>query len=256
MTYSLVHCSYMKDYCEKFNIKATYNTTFDKISRKTNTDGVTEFVLKTSRGTYKSKVLIMATGAMKEKLPNIPGIELAKQYSEHSINQEEYENKKVSIIGGGNSAFETADHLSGHAAIVHMHADQGFKLAWDTHFPGDLRAINNSIIDMFHLKSIHGLRKATPTRIEEVTVDGKRQLRCTSTRTFPTGSPHAPLISTTLTMRSSSALDGTTSCRTCGMTTASLVSNSQNSLSLHCKDKKINLRNHPLWQVPCPEGHT
>lgn len=180
---------YTKDFVDKFNIKVTYNTTVEKIGRKTNSAGATEFFIRTKDTTYKSQVLIMATGAMKEKLPNIPGIELAKQYSEHSIDQKEYENKKVSIIGGGNSAFETADHLSGHAAIVHMHADNGFKLAWDTHFPGDLRAINNSIIDMFHLKSIHGLRKATPTKIEEVFVDGQRKLKMYFDQELPNWEP-------------------------------------------------------------------
>jgi thioredoxin reductase len=169
---------YIADYCNKFNINICFNTNVEKIGRKTNKDGVTEFWLRCQGGTnYKCQVLIMATGAMKEKLPNIPGIELATRYSEHSTNQADYENKKVAIIGGGNSGFETADHLSGHAAIIHMHSDNGYKLAWDSHFPGDLRAINNSIIDMFHLKSIHGLRKAVPTKIEEVDVDGKRQLK-------------------------------------------------------------------------------
>jgi thioredoxin reductase len=169
--------TYMKDFCDKFNIKITFNTAVEKIGRKQAADGTTDFVIQTSKGTFKSKVVIMATGAMKERLPNIPGIELASKYSEHSTDQSQYINKRVAIIGGGNSAFETADHLSGHAAIIHMIADHGFKFAWDTHFPGDLRAINNSIIDMFHLKSIMGLRKAMPTKIEEIFVDGKRQLK-------------------------------------------------------------------------------
>ncbi|ELU10057.1 hypothetical protein CAPTEDRAFT_221425 [Capitella teleta] len=168
---------YMADYCKKFNIKIDFNVELEKVSRKTNKEGITEFCLQCNNSSYKCQVLIMACGAMKEKLPNIPGIELATKYSEHSIKQEDYENKKITIIGGGNSGFETADHLSGHAAIIHMHSDNGYKLAWDSHFPGDLRAINNSIIDMFHLKSIHGLRKASPTKIEEVFVNGKRQLK-------------------------------------------------------------------------------
>ena len=179
----------MKDYCDKFGIKITYGVSVEKISRKTNATGVTEFFLKTDRGMYKSQVVIMATGAMKEKVPSIPGIELTQKYAEHSTNQNDYANKKVAIIGGGNSAFETADHLAGHAAIVHMHADNGFKFAWDTHFPGDLRAINNSIIDMFHLKSIHGMRKAIPTRIEQVEVDGKKQLRMYFDQELPNWDP-------------------------------------------------------------------
>ena len=58
---------------------------------------------------------------------------------------------------------QTADHLSGHAGIIHILNDSPYKLAWDTHFPGDLRAINNSILDMFHLKSLHALRTVLPT---------------------------------------------------------------------------------------------
>lgn len=27
--------------------------------------------------------------------------------------------------------------------------------AWNTHFPGDLRAVNNTILDMYELKSLH-----------------------------------------------------------------------------------------------------
>ena len=92
----------MNDFCNKFNIKVTYNTTVEKIGR----DAGGDFVLRTSNGTYRSKVLIMATGAMREKLPNIPGIEHATKYGDHSINQDDYANKKITIIGGGNSAFE------------------------------------------------------------------------------------------------------------------------------------------------------
>lgn len=97
---------YIADFCKHFNIKVTYNTTVQKIGRK-DVGGKKEFVIRTENGTtYHAKTLIMATGAMKEKLPNIPGIELATLYSEHSIKQEDYVNKKISIIGGGNSGFE------------------------------------------------------------------------------------------------------------------------------------------------------
>lgn len=102
---------YLDDYVKKFNIKITPNTKVEKVSRKDLGNGEKEFVIRTENGpTYHAKVLIMACGAMKEKLPNIPGIELATPYSIHSVKQEDYINKKISIIGGGNSGFEVLMH--------------------------------------------------------------------------------------------------------------------------------------------------
>ena len=42
------------------------------------------------------------------------------------------------------------------------------KMAWDTHFVGNLRAVNNNIIDMYHLKSLHGLRHCDSKKLEKV----------------------------------------------------------------------------------------
>lgn len=42
----------------------------------------------------------------------------------------------VLIIGGGNSAFETAHNISDSAAIVHIAFNKRIKFAWNTHFVG------------------------------------------------------------------------------------------------------------------------
>ena len=61
---------------------------------------------------------------------------MADTYSKHSIDKNVYKNKMILIIGGGNSAFETADHLSSSAAIVHVVFNKRLQFAWDTHAVG------------------------------------------------------------------------------------------------------------------------
>ena len=59
-------------------------------------------------------------------------------YSKHSLDKQQYKNKMILIIGGGNSAFEVGDHLSGAAAIVHIAFNKRIQFAWDTHYVGKL----------------------------------------------------------------------------------------------------------------------
>ncbi len=95
---------YFNDYARKFNLNIAYNTCVEKIGQ--DGDEVT-FVLHTNTGTtYKAQVVIMAAGPLLENTPNIPGAELCTTYNTHNTDQKYYENKKVAIIGGGNSGFE------------------------------------------------------------------------------------------------------------------------------------------------------
>ena len=43
------------------------------------------------------------------------------------------------LVGRGNSGFETADNLLGATNFVHMMGKTRLKLAWETHYVGDLR---------------------------------------------------------------------------------------------------------------------
>ncbi len=145
---------YMIDYAEKFKLKIQYNTRISGITRQQN-HGL--FVLTDSDGKqYTCQRLLMATGPSVPLIPDdIEGIELAEGYEDHDINPASYENKRVLIIGGGNAAFEVANHLAGHAGVIYMTLRRPLRLAWQTHFPGDLRAINNTVLDMFQLKALH-----------------------------------------------------------------------------------------------------
>ena len=49
--------------------------------------------------------------------------------------------------------------VAGHVVVVNR---SPLRLAWDTHFVGDLRAVNNNFLDMVRLKSNHSLENWTP----------------------------------------------------------------------------------------------
>ena len=99
----------MKKFAEKHGLHITYNWRVTRIRREDcrNDKHKSMFTLQNTTGeTVRCQVLLMATGAVSEKLPDIEGVKLAETYASHSINQKEYENKSICIIGGGNSAFE------------------------------------------------------------------------------------------------------------------------------------------------------
>jgi len=120
---------------------------------------------------YSCRVLVIATGFLKPYLPNIPGIELVDVYTEVSTCPEDFVNKKVLIIGKGNSAFETAENLIETAAVIHLASPNPLKMAWKTHFVGHLRATNNNILDTYQLKSQNVIIDASIDKIERR--DGK-----------------------------------------------------------------------------------
>jgi hypothetical protein len=109
----------------------------------------------------------MATGLSKEYLPNITGIENTTTYDKHSINPDDYTNQRVLIIGKGNSGFESADNLIEKAAVIHVLSPNSVKFAWQTHFVGNLRAVNNNFLDTYQLKSQNTVIDATVLNIEK-----------------------------------------------------------------------------------------
>ena len=144
---------YLQDFAAPLADHIRYRTRVSRISR--NGDG--GFAVETDAGeTYHAPRVLMATGAVGPYIPaDIEGIEHADSYEAHSLDPKDYEGHTVAIIGSGNSAFEVADHLAPHAAIIHIMVRDTVRHAWNTHFPGDLRAINNTILDMYQLKSLH-----------------------------------------------------------------------------------------------------
>lgn len=144
---------YLRDFAAPLEAHIRYDTRVEQIAR--HPDG--GFAVTVTGGeVYHAAQVLMATGAVAPYLPpEIEGIEQAESYEGHSLDPADYEGQTVAIIGGGNSAFEVANHLAGHAAVIHLLLREPVRHAWSTHFPGDLRAVNNNVLDMYQLKSLH-----------------------------------------------------------------------------------------------------
>jgi hypothetical protein len=107
----------------------------------------------------------MASGVSRPYVPAIPGIELAEGYEDVSVDPADFVNQRVLIIGKGNSAFEAADNLASAAALIHVVSPNSIRLAWKTHYVGDLRAVNNNFLDTYQLKSQNAVLDARVERI-------------------------------------------------------------------------------------------
>ena len=152
---------YLGDFAAYFNLNIQYNCQVVKIAKNDH------FMVIDSQGEiYSAPRLIIATGFRKPYIPEIPGIELAENYTDVSIDPEDFANQRVLIIGKGNSGFETADNLVGTAALIHVASPNPVKMAWKTKYVGHLRAVNNNLLDTYQLKSQNLLLDATIKKIE------------------------------------------------------------------------------------------
>lgn len=141
--------SYAETFAAPLAEHITCNADVRKIEKS---DGL--FVITCADGTtHHAANVIVATGVSQAWDPGIEGFELAANYTEFDTTPELYENKRVLILGKGNSAFETADSLVEHAASIHVMSPNPIKFAWQTHFVGNLRAVNNNFLDTYQLKS-------------------------------------------------------------------------------------------------------
>lgn len=139
---------YLGDFADQHGLTIRYDTRITEITRPA------DFVAVDQHGnTFHAKRIIVSTGVRKPYVPDIEGIELAVPYTEMSVDPEDFTDQKVLIIGRGNSAFETADNLMETTAVIHVAGPGSLKLAWQTHFVGHLRAVNNNFLDTYQLKS-------------------------------------------------------------------------------------------------------
>jgi thioredoxin reductase len=160
---------YLADYASCYNLNIRYNTRAARVERL----GDEGFRLTDAQeNTLTCRRLIVATGVSRPYIPAIPGVELAEQYVDVSVDPEDFINQRVLIVGKGNSAFETADNLVETAAMIHVCSPSPLKLAWATHFVGHLRAVNNNFLDTYQLKSQNAVLDATIQKIER-NDDGK-----------------------------------------------------------------------------------
>ncbi|GAA1299718.1 NAD(P)-binding domain-containing protein [Saccharothrix xinjiangensis] len=139
---------YLGDFAARHELPIRFGTRVVSVTRPD------DFVVRDQHdNTYRARRLIVATGVSRSYVPPIDGVEHAERYDEVSVDPADFTGQRVLIIGRGNSAFETADNLVETAAVIHVAGPGSLKLAWQTHFVGHLRAVNNNFLDTYQLKS-------------------------------------------------------------------------------------------------------
>jgi len=175
---------YLNDFAKVHELEIRYDARVVEVTRpRVDGDGTGDFVVTEASGRrYHARRVIVATGFTEQYIPAIPGIETAERYADMPIDPDGFADQRVLLIGKGNSAFETADHLTEKAAVIHIAGPSSIKFAWRTHFIGHLRAVNARFLDTYQLKTQNSVLDCTIKRIERrddgryrVTVDYLRR---------------------------------------------------------------------------------
>lgn len=151
---------------QKWGVKD--NTKFNATVTKVDSTSSGLFAITTSDGnTIHAKRLFMATGTSRPVVPDIKNIqEFGTFYSDFDpSNLDKYKNKRVVIIGAGNSAFEVAHCLRGHVGDMLIITRSSVKFARQTHNVHDVRTQSSVVYDLAQLKSLVTI---TAERITEV----------------------------------------------------------------------------------------
>jgi len=137
---------YLNDFAKSLNIQ--YDTEVLKISKSE-----TDYSVLTNKGVFTCQKCIIATGLTPNKTSEYHYGNLPKDFFNDKTR---FINKKVLIIGSGNSAYEIANLLVEHASNIIISAKQ-FKIASETHYAGHLRSVYLPFLDTFTLKSLNGI---------------------------------------------------------------------------------------------------
>ncbi|MEU7059048.1 NAD(P)-binding domain-containing protein [Streptomyces sp. NPDC046197] len=154
---------YLSDFAERQGLRIRFNRRITRVARAG--DGFEAW--DSTGGTYRARRVVIATGVSRPNIPEIPGVELAEHYTTVSVDPKDFIDQRVLIIGKGNSAFETAGNLLETAAVVHVAGPNPVRLAWQSHYLGHLRAINNNFIDTSQLKIQNAIVDARILGIEK-----------------------------------------------------------------------------------------
>ncbi|CAL9693465.1 unnamed protein product [Knipowitschia caucasica] len=158
---------YLSLYERELGLRVRYGVDIGRIKALPSDRGK-QYVLTDQHGSsYFCRVLLLATGLWVPQNIEFVGSDLVEGYESISTNPDDYKNQAILILGKGNSAFETAQSLLGKASRVHMVSRSPVRLAWQTHYVGDLRAVNNEVLDTYQLKSLDGL---VETHLEEIAI--------------------------------------------------------------------------------------
>ncbi|MEU7651788.1 NAD(P)-binding domain-containing protein [Micromonospora taraxaci] len=160
---------YLADFARGLRVR--YDTRVTSVSK---TGDV--FTVRAGDDSWTARRVVVATGVSQLHVPPIEGADLAERYDTVSVDPADFVNQRVLIIGKGNSAFETADALVETAATIHVAGPHSIKLAWQSHYVGHLRAVNNNFLDTYQLKSQNAVLDGTVEQISQREGGGFRVL--------------------------------------------------------------------------------
>ncbi len=166
---------YLNDFYRYYNLHIQFNTTILNLKPIDS-----RFEMNDQHGNqFTCGIVIVATGLSIPNILPMDGIDLAIGYENLSLNIEEFENKSVLILGRGNSAFEVAQHIYDVTNFIHMISRSRVRNAYATHYVGDLRAINNQLLDTYQLKSLDALVEIDliDHELTQNSIDGRFQLK-------------------------------------------------------------------------------
>ncbi|MFC4586685.1 NAD(P)-binding domain-containing protein [Sphaerisporangium corydalis] len=169
---------YLADFQREHALNVRYSTAADRVEK---VDGV--FVVHAGDEVFRAECLVIAAGWGGPYVPDIPGIELATGYEDVSVAAEDFTDKRVLIIGKGNSAFETAQAMLGHAAVIHLASPSPVRFAWTSKHPGHVRGQYGALLDSYWFKTLHGVLEC---RVDRIWRDGDR-FKATITYTLADG---------------------------------------------------------------------
>ncbi|XP_070703914.1 FAD-dependent oxidoreductase domain-containing protein 2 [Pempheris klunzingeri] len=163
---------YLSMFVRELGLRVQYGVDIGRIRAVQGAADSTYILSDQHASDYTCSVLLAATGLWVPQKVEFVGSDLVEGYESISTNPEDYKNQAVLILGKGNSAFETAQSILGKASRVHMLSSSPVRLAWQTHYVGDLRAVNNELIDTYQLKSLDGLVEA---RLEKIVLTQRKE---------------------------------------------------------------------------------
>ena len=143
---------YLADYAEFYGLNVRCNTRVLRVERS----NAGQFRLTDAGGgVFTCQRLIVATGASRPYVPEIPGIDLAENYADVSVDPEDFVNQRVLILGKGSSALETAGNLIPTTALLHIASSQPLE-----------RTVNNNFLDTCRLNLQNAVLDSAVEKIE------------------------------------------------------------------------------------------
>uniref|UniRef100_A0A667X2L5 FAD-dependent oxidoreductase domain containing 2 n=1 Tax=Myripristis murdjan TaxID=586833 RepID=A0A667X2L5_9TELE len=169
---------YLSMFVKELGLRVSYGVDVGKVRAAQSATG-RSYILTDQRGfDYTCRVLLVSTGLWDPQKVQFVGSDLVEGYESISTDPEDYKDQAILILGKGNSAFETAQSILGRASRIHIYSPSTVRLAWQTHYVGDLRAVNNELLDTYQLKSLDGLVEGG---LEDIALKKRGQLYLTLT---------------------------------------------------------------------------